>query len=239
MTLVLHTASVSDPGLVRTNNEDALYAGRRLIAVADGIGGLPAGEVASGMVIEALASLDGSTPEGGPAAALSRAVLTANQRIRGAAAADPARAGMGSTVTAVLLHGDDLTVVHVGDSRGYLLRQGTLRRLTRDDTYVQMLIDDGLLTAEQARTHPQRSLVTSAVQGMDVRPSTAMLTGAAGDRLLLCSDGLSDVVTDQAIARMLTMYADRQQCAEHLVKLAHHGGAPDNVSVVIADLVAI
>ena len=239
MTLVLRTASVSDPGLVRPNNEDARYTGRRLIAVADGMGGLPAGEVASALVIQALAPLDESTPESVPTAVLSRAILTANQRIREATAADPATAGMGSTVTAMLLCDDDLAMVHVGDSRGYLLRQGTLRQLTRDDTFVQMLVDDGVLTAEQARTHPQRSLVTSAVQGAGVLPSTGVLAGMAGDRLLLCSDGLSDVVTDQAIARVLATHTEREQCAEQLVKLAHQAGAPDNVTVVVADLVAV
>jgi PPM family protein phosphatase len=238
MSLILHTASVSDPGLVRPNNEDAVYVGRRLIAVADGIGGQPAGEVASGLVIQALAPLDQSAPDGEPMAALSRAILAANQHIRDAAAADPASDGMGSTVTAMLLCGDDLAMVHVGDSRGYLLRQGALHQLTRDDTFVQMLVDDGVLTAEQARVHPQRSLVTSAVQGLDVEPSTGVLPGAAGDRLLLCSDGLSDVVTDQAIAQALATYAEPQQCAEQLVKLAHQAGAPDNVTVVVADLVA-
>lgn len=238
MSLILRTAVVSDPGLVRPNNEDAAHAGRRLIAVADGIGGLPAGEVASDIVIQALAPLDESASESEPAVALSEALLAANRRIREAVAADPASDGMGSTVTAMLLCGDDLVLVHVGDSRGYLLRQGKLHQVTRDDTLVQMLVDNGVLTADQARTHPQRSLVTSAVQGADVAPSTGVVAGAAGDRLLLCSDGLSDVVTDGAIAQALATYVEPQECAQQLVKLAHQAGAPDNVTVVVADLVA-
>jgi protein phosphatase len=238
MSLILRTATVSDPGLVRPNNEDAAHAGRSLIAVADGIGGLPDGEVASDIVIQALAPLEALALESDPAATLSEAMLVANLRIRERVAADPTSEGMGSTVTAVLLCGDDLVMAHVGDSRGYLLRQGRLQQLTRDDTFVQMLVDDGLLTPDQARTHPQKSLVTRALQGGEVVPSTVVMAGAAGDRLLLCSDGLSDVVADDAIARALTMYAEPQECAQQLVKLAYQAGAPDNVTVVVADLVA-
>jgi protein phosphatase len=235
MTLILRTTGLSDPGLVRSNNEDAAYAGDRLIAVADGVGGLPAGEVASGIAIRVLAAVDG-TPVDDPAIALREAVGTANREIRAAAGADPASEGMGTTVTAALLTGDQLTVVHVGDSRGYLLRHAALRRLTRDDTFVQALVDQGVLTAEQARHHPQRSLVTQVVRGEELAPGLSSLTVEPGDRLLICSDGLSDVVPDPVIAQTLLGCQDREHCAEQLVKLAHQGGAPDNVTVVLADV---
>jgi protein phosphatase len=137
----------------------------------------------------------------------------------------------------MVLAGDELSVVHVGDSRGYLLRDGELSQVTRDDTLVQELIERGALTAEQAWHHPQRSLVTSALQGDDLTPDVGVLTGRVGDRLLLCSDGLSDVVTADAIRSALCLYGEPQECAEQLVKLAHRAGAPDNVTVVVADLV--
>jgi serine/threonine protein phosphatase PrpC len=235
MTLILRTTKLSDPGLVRSNNEDTAYAGDRLIVVADGVGGLPAGEVASEIAVRVLAALD-ATPVDDALAALRDAIGTANREIRAAAGADPASEGMGTTVTAALLTGDQLTVVHVGDSRCYLLRHGTLRRLTRDDTFVQALVDQGVLTPEQARQHPQRSLVTQVVRGEDLAPSLSTLTAEPDDRLLICSDGLSDVVPDPMIGQSLLTYHDRDQCAEQLVKLAHQGGAPDNITVVLADV---
>jgi len=238
MTLILRTAMVSDPGLVRDNNEDAAYAGERLVAVADGIGGLPAGEVASALVVRELAPLDRSPGDEPASAVLTRAIATANHRIRETADADPANDGMGTTVTAALLTGAELTVAHVGDSRGYLLRRTGLRQLTRDDTLVQALVDQGVLSPDEARRHPQRSLVTRALQGQDVAPTVMVLAVEAGDRLLLCSDGLSDVVDDHAIAQVLGSPADLRQRAEHLVKLAHQGGAPDNVTIVLADVLA-
>ncbi len=274
MTLIMRTTSATDPGLVRSNNEDAAYAGDWLVAVADGIGGLPAGEVASEIAIAALAPLDRpaagdpsatdpsatdpsstdpSAAAGPPAglstteveaelsaatveAELSTAVAEANRRIRLAAGDDPTSQGMGTTVTAVRLAGDQLVLAHVGDSRCYLLRDGRLHQLTRDDTFVQALVDEGVLTPEEARRHPQRSMVTRAVQGQDVAPAVATLPGEAGDRLLLCSDGLSDFVDDDTIGQALIGYADQQHCAEQLIKLAHQAGAPDNVTAVLADL---
>jgi protein phosphatase len=237
MSLILCSLAVSDPGLVRPNNEDVAFAGERLIAVADGMGGAPAGEVASEIVISTLAPVEGSEPDREPLAVLLDAIGTANHRIREAADADPAREGMGTTVTAVLLADRRLLVAHVGDSRGYLLRGAELRQLTRDDTFVQALVDQGGLTPDEARRHPQRSLVTRAVQGAPLQPATVALTAEPGDRLLVCSDGLSDVVADDALAQVLGTYPDRAQCAEQLVKLAHQAGAPDNVTLVVADVV--
>ncbi|MCX4468907.1 PP2C-family Ser/Thr phosphatase [Micromonospora sp. MW-13] len=238
MTLILRSAILNDVGLVRTNNEDSALAGDRLVAVADGMGGLPAGEVASEIVIRILDELNPPTTTEGAADALRSVVSTANRRIRAAISVDPAREGMGTTLTAGLLAGDVLVLAQVGDSRCYLLRNNELAQLTRDDTFVQSLVDQGALSPEQARHHPQRSLVTRAVQGVDAPPAVGTLTVFAGDRLLLCSDGLSDYVDDTSIAAALAMYGDRQQCGEQLVKLAHQAGAPDNVTVVVSDVTA-
>ena len=147
---------------------------------------------------------------------------------------------MGTTLTALLLArtGGCLALAHVGDSRAYLLRGGTMTQLTRDDTYVQGLVDNGVISAEEARRHPQRSLVTQAINGSEIAPTYALVTPLLGDRFLLCSDGLSDYVDDQKIADALASYPDLQQCVEQLVGLALDAGAPDNVSVVLADVVS-
>lgn len=238
MTLILRSAIRNDIGLVRNNNEDSALAGERLLAVADGMGGLPAGEVASEIVIRILDELTPPTTPTGAADALRAVVSAANQRIHAAIAADPAREGMGTTLTAALLADDTLVLAQVGDSRCYLLRDGELTLITRDDTFVQALIDQGVITPEQARHHPQRSLVTRAVQGAGIPPAIGTLTVTPGDRLLLCSDGLSDYVEHEAIASVLTQYGDRHICGEQLVKLAHQAGAPDNVTVVVSDVTA-
>jgi PPM family protein phosphatase len=244
MSLTLRTATASNPGLVRTNNEDSAYAGGRLLAVADGVGGMPAGELASDIVIRVLTPLGEAadtgeaTDDGEPLRALRNAIEEANRQIRAASEADPATEGMGTTVTALLLVGEQFALLHVGDSRAYLVRDGELRQITKDDTFVQSLVDQGLITKDEARNHPQRSLITRAVQGQHVAPTTRMLPIQAGDRYLLCSDGLSDVVADEAIGQTLQSYADRQQCVEQLVKLALQAGAPDNVTAVLADVLA-
>ncbi len=232
----LHAVMVSDLGLLRPNNEDAAFAGERLIAVADGIGGGPAGEVASRIAVRALAALE-TSPTPDVAEALSRAVEAANLEIRDAVLADPSSEGMGTTATAILFgSASEAAIVHIGDSRAYLFREGRLTRLTRDDTYVQSLVDDGLITAEQARHHPHKSLITASLQGRSFTASLKTLSPKASDRYLLCSDGLSDIVTDEAIAEVLRSGKDSQACADRLVKLALQAGAPDNVTVVVADL---
>jgi PPM family protein phosphatase len=238
MNLILNAATVTDVGLVRTNNEDCAHAGRRVFAVADGVGGLPAGELASAIVVRALAELEGETaPPDDPLALLRRSVESANRQIREAAAANPAHEGMATTVTALLLAGEQIALVHVGDSRCYRLREGELEQLTRDDTLVQELVEHGLLTAAQARAHPRRSLVTQAVQGdNDLSPTLLLLNPRPADRFLLCSDGLSDAVTDQGIASVLRTVTDPQECAERLVRLALTAGAADNVTVLVADV---
>jgi len=239
MSLIFRPAAISDVGLRRANNEDAAHASRRLLAVADGIGGLPAGEVASDLVIQALIEVDRDAPADlAPKRALTtlqKTVSAANRQIKKLAAADPAREGMGTTLSALLLAGDQAALVHVGDSRAYLLRSGTLTQLTRDDTLVQALVDAGELTPAEARRHPQRSLVMRALQGADVPVAGSLLPVRRGDRYLVCSDGLSDFVADDDIAPAL-LYPEPNTCAERLVKLAVQAGAPDNVTVVVADV---
>lgn len=237
MRLVLRAVAVTDIGLGRTNNEDSAHSGQRLAAVADGIGGMPAGELASDLVIRALAPLDNpATEPDDPEAVLRDAVASANQTIRDISDSDQASDGMGTTVTALLLAREQITMLHVGDSRGYLFHDGALSQLTKDDTYVQTLVDQGLITATEARNHPRRSVVMQAVQGLEYEPTVTRRPAEIGDRYLLCSDGLSDVVDEGAIAAALSDEPDTAACARLLVSLALDAGAPDNVTVIVADV---
>jgi protein phosphatase len=239
MTLILRSATATDLGMVRANNEDSAFAGRRLAVVADGIGGAPAGEAASDIMISAVQPLDTVATLDDPAQQLRAALTEANQRILKAIEEHPAQEGMGTTVTMMLLHEQMVTMLHVGDSRGYLLRGQQLHQVTKDDTLVQSLVDQGLLEQSEARHHPQRSIITQAVQGLDVDPTRYVFPTEVGDRFLLCSDGLSDIVTDDTIGRTMLTYPEPQECAEQLIRLALRAGAPDNVTVVIADVMEV
>ncbi|MEU7848212.1 protein phosphatase 2C domain-containing protein [Micromonospora parva] len=239
MTLKLRSVGTSDRGLIRSGNQDALHAGTWLVAVADGMGGMAAGDLASALTIDAVAPLDVETPEDALVAALEGGIALATSRIRQAVAEDPERQGMGTTLTALLFArtGSCLALAHVGDSRAYLFREGVLKQVTRDDTFVQMLVDQGVITADQASSHPRRAVVTQALQGDEVSPSYATMVPRAGDRWLLCSDGLSNVVRPDTLTEVLGGYPDRDACAGKLIDLALHAGAPDNVTVVVADVV--
>ena len=236
MTLAVRAVAATDQGLVRSNNEDAVFVGNRLFVVADGMGGLPAGELASDILVQTLAPVDERPDSGEPLQELIEALETANERIEAAVADDGARDGMGTTVTALLLAGDRVAALNVGDSRCYLSRDGELTQLTRDDTYVQALVDQGVLTPDDARRHPQRALVTQAVQGGPFRPAGRMVPIRPGDRFLLCSDGLSDYVDDGVIAATLRDVTDRKECATELIHRTLEAGAPDNVTVIVADV---
>lgn len=237
MTLSLRYAARSDVGLLRQGNEDSMYAGPRLIAVADGMGGHAAGEVASRVVIEAVAALDADPPGGDLGTALKAAVDTANGYLRDMVAADNSLEGMGTTLTALLWVRDQLALAHVGDSRAYLWRDGSLELVTHDHTLVQNLIDEGRLTPEEASTHPQRSWITRALDGRaDVEPDVSMREPRSGDRYLICSDGLSSYVSEETIAEALAI-DDRQRSCDHLVDLALRAGGPDNITCIVADLV--
>lgn len=236
MTLVLRYAARSDRGLVRANNEDSVYAGARLLALADGMGGHAAGEVASQLVIAALAHLDDDEPGGDLLGKLEAAVRAGNSAIAAQVEAEPDLEGMGTTLTAILFEGNRIGLVHIGDSRGYLLRDGELTQITKDDTFVQTLVDEGRITREEAHSHPQRSLIMRALTGHEVEPTLTMREARAGDRYLLCSDGLSDPVSDETILEALQI-PDVAECAYRLIELALRGGGPDNVTVVVADVV--
>ncbi|GAB4101285.1 protein phosphatase 2C domain-containing protein [Micromonospora taraxaci] len=238
MTLKLRSVGTSDRGLIRSGNQDALHAGTWLVAVADGMGGMAAGDLASALTIDAVAPLDVETPEDALVAALEGAIALATSRIRQAVAEDPERQGMGTTLTALLFArtGSCLALAHVGDSRAYLFREGVLKQVTRDDTFVQMLVDQGVITPDQASSHPRRAVVTQALQGDEVSPSYATMVPRAGDRWLLCSDGLSNVVRPDTLTEVLSGYPDRSECVGKLIDLALHAGAPDNVTVAVADV---
>src|SRR3954453_20473002 len=237
--LALECAARNDIGR-RKNNEDAVYVSSRLIAVADGVGGAAAGEVASQRIVDSLALLDKSRLEIPLDAALENAIAWGNESIGFIASTRPQLAGMSTTLTAVALSNDGTYVVaNIGDSRTYLLRAGELTQLSRDDSLVQDLIDAGHLTPEQARRHPARNVVMHALDGdPERRPSTQLIPARMGDRLLLCSDGLSDTIEHGGLHEILTTLTARSACADHLVHLALEQGARDNVSAIVADVVA-
>jgi protein phosphatase len=236
MSLTLRYAAQSDRGLIRDGNQDSVFAGPRLLAVADGMGGMAAGDVASNIVIGTLAPLDDDIPGSDLIDKLRGAVAAANQRLRDTVDANPQMEGMGTTLTALLFSGSRFGVVHVGDSRAYLLRDSQLAQVTKDDSYVQMLVDEGRITPEEATSHPQRSLLTRALDGRDVEPEFSVREARPGDRYLLCSDGLYSMVSFETIADAMVTLPDPQQCVERLVQLALRGGGTDNVTVVIADV---
>ena len=238
MTLTLRYAAQSDRGLIRDGNQDSVYAGPRLLAVADGMGGMAAGDVASNIVIAAMAPLDEDVPGDALVDALRHAVGTANQTLRDTVDANPNLEGMGTTLTAVLFSGSKIGMVHIGDSRAYMVRQGEFAQITKDDTYVQMLVDQGLIRPEEAAGHPRRAVVTQALQGEPVSPSYVIVEPEPGDRWLLCSDGLTTVVTADRIESEMLAHPDPQTCADRLLDLALQGGGPDNITVIVADLVA-
>ena len=238
MTLVLRYAARSDRGLVRSSNQDSVYAGPRLLALADGMGGHAAGEVASKVVIASLAPLDDDEPGDDLLAQLREAVGHGNGAIAELVSQDPDLDGMGTTLTAVLFSGSRLGLVHVGDSRAYLYRGGVFSQITRDDSFVNELLEQGRITPEEAAVHPQRSLLLKALTGHEVEPTLTVREARAGDRYLICSDGLSGMVSDETLADAIQI-RDPQDCADRMIELALKGGGTDNVTVIIADVVDV
>ena len=235
--LMMRSAVVSEVGL-RENNEDAVFASPRLAAVADGVGGAIAGEVASRLAIDKIRGLDKRRLERSLPQELSDVVADANAAIEFVISYDPELAGMGTTLTAVAVSNEgEYVVANVGDSRTYLLRDARLRRLTRDQSLVQMLIDSGALSEEDARRHPQRSVVLEALDGvMRPLPPVQRTEALLGDRLLLCSDGVSDYVTDRELAQAL-LIKDAEVAAHEVARRALGHGSQDNVTAVVADVV--
>lgn len=235
--LMLQPAVLSDVGL-RGNNEDAAFASSRLLAVADGVGGAAAGEQASNLAILKMVSLDNRRLVKALEVELSEAVADANDLISLATLHEPAHAGMATTLTAVAMANDGrYLIANVGDSRTYLLREGELSQLTRDDSLVQELIDQGALSESEARGHPQRSVVLRALDGGRQRPVVLRTVEARlGDRLLLCSDGVTDYLTDAQVAEFVAL-ADATDAVGRLIAAALEHGSRDNVTAVIADVV--
>lgn len=240
MALALRYAARSDIGLLREGNEDSGYAGPRLLVLADGMGGHAAGEVASSVAVAMLASLDDDSPGPDILDRLSSAVQDANNHLRDMVLGDPDLEGMGTTLTALLRAGSRFGLVHVGDSRCYLLRGDQLQQITKDHTFVQTLVDDGRITAEEASHHPQRNVIVRALDGReDVELDLSIREARAGDRYLLCSDGLSDVLSDETLCDTLSGADSPDRAAEQLVELALRGGGPDNVTAIVADVVDV
>ena len=235
MTHHLAYAARSDRGLIRSSNQDSVYAGNSLLVVADGMGGHAAGDMASRLVVAAFVPLDSRDSGGDLLRALAKATRQGNAAIAEVVHDNPELDGMGTTVTALLFDGGRLGMAHVGDSRAYLYRDGVLHQLTHDDTFVQSLIDDGRITQDEAAHHPQRSLLLRALNGTDVDPSLTIREVTAGDRYLICSDGLPGVVSAEAIADALAN-PDPGASADALIQLALVGGGPDNITVIVADV---
>lgn len=239
MALSFHYAARSDVGLVRKDNQDSGYAGPHLLVVADGMGGHAGGDIASATVITELVEIDHDSLTAAEASSqLGRAITRANHEIAKTFADNPELEGMGTTVTAIMRARNKLILAHIGDSRAYLLREGRLSQVTKDHSFVQTLIDEGRITEEEASTHPQRSVVTRVLTGDDGdEPDLGAREARAGDRYLLCSDGLSGFVAIDTIEEILTAGTPPGRAADDLVSLALRAGAPDNVTVVVADVV--
>ncbi|MEU1877600.1 Stp1/IreP family PP2C-type Ser/Thr phosphatase [Streptosporangium sp. NPDC020072] len=240
MTIALRYAARSDVGLLREGNEDSAYASGRLLAVADGMGGHAHGEVASSVAIAAMSSLDEDTQGVDLLGAIEAAVRDANRRLHQMVGGDPSLKGMGTTLTAMLWSGTRVALVHVGDSRAYLLRSGELYQITHDHTLVQSLVDDGRITQEEAATHPQRSILLRALDGSgEVEPDLSLREAQIGDRYLLCSDGLSGVVSAETLHQALSTIDDPEAAVRALIDLANRGGGPDNITCVLADVLDV
>ena len=225
----------SDVGCVRSHNEDCYLVQSPLFCVCDGMGGHAAGEVASSIAVETIAKM---APKTADPAILGAAIEAANAAIIEAAQNGLGKPGMGCTATAAYIEGTTLAIAHVGDSRAYLLHEGTLIRVTRDHSYVEELVEAGEITADEARVHPNRSVITRAL-GSDplMYADHFQLNIEEGDRLILCSDGLSSMISDGDIERIATMSSTAQICTDNLVDAALAAGGSDNVTVVVADVV--
>ncbi len=238
MSFTVHAFGDTNKGLFREINEDNLMVGRTVFAVADGMGGHAAGEVASAAAIGPLQAIDGTEFRDPTAAteALADAVREANHLVIEKATADPDLRGMGTTLTTVMVRGRRLHLAHVGDSRAYLLRSGMLEMLTEDHTLVNELVKDGRLTEEQAATHPQRSVITRAIgveSAIEVDVMAQPLELMPGDQILLCSDGLTGPVSEALIAEILQTESDGNIACQRLIDAANAGGGPDNITCVL------
>ena len=229
---------------MRDSNEDSYWVGDCTVVVADGVGGAVGGELASQTLVDTFAELDLGEGAGDPYDALAEAVDRSSAAILRQVEADPGLKGMGTTATAMMCSGRRIVFAQVGDSRAYYLDtrsredpgRTVLRQVTRDDSFVQFLVDSGVIDADEARAHPQRNVILKAVSGQKIAPSFSTYAPVVGDRYLLCSDGLSDYVDEPAIGAALAE-PDRGAAADRLIELALAAGAPDNVTAVVVDIV--
>ncbi len=227
--------SRSDVGLVRGHNEDSFLVQAPLFAVCDGMGGHAAGEVASSIAVSTIAE---KAPAGADDVLLGVAVEAANTAVMLGAEQGVGKPGMGCTASCCLIEEGKMAIAHVGDSRIYLLRHGSLVRVTHDHSYVEELVDSGQITADEARTHPSRSIITRALgSDPDMYADHFSLEVSNGDRVILCSDGLSSMIADSEIEALAVSSATPQQAADNLVAAALTAGGLDNVTVVVVDVV--
>jgi protein phosphatase len=231
-------ATGSDRGPVRERNEDAAYADARVLALADGVGGHPGGDLASAAMVRGFAQIDFTLEGWDGTDHLRAAAFRGEDAIAEQVALRPELDGMATTLTAVLLQRDHRVVLlHAGDSRGYLFRDRRLYQLSKDDTLVQSLVETGAVSPEAARFHPQRNIVTRALTGRGTRFSLASWIVRPGDLLLLCSDGLSDTLSDDVIAEVVSSSSNTDECAQRLIGQALSSGARDNVTCIVAHVV--
>ncbi len=227
----------SETGRVREHNEDAGFAGPYLLCVADGVGGQAAGEIAAATATYVVSARSLAHPGHEPARLLRAAAREAHEQLTAGVAADPRRTGMATTLTAVLTDGARTVLAHVGDSRAYRWRDGEITQLSHDHTLVQSMVDEGRITPAEAAASPYRNVVLRAVDAEHrVEPDLVVLDLRPGDRLLLCSDGVSDVLSSAALAMLLGLES-RSTASERIVRAALDGGSRDNVTVVVADVV--
>jgi protein phosphatase len=237
MALSLRIASHSETGLVRKNNQDSGYASPQLLAVADGMGGAAAGDLASAVAIDSIRRIDKPIAGEQMLEALSGAIHRANDRIADLVEADLSLDGMGTTVTGAMFDGSQIGLAHIGDSRAYLLRGGHLEQLTHDHSWVQSLVDEGKIDSGEAAVHPHRSLLLKVLNGQPANdPDLTMVPVSAGDRLLFCSDGLCGLVEDPVIEGLLKT-PDPKEALHCLVQEARTEGGIDNITVIVADVV--
>lgn len=249
MTLTWTFRAHSEIGLVRKNNQDSGFVGRRLLLVADGMGGAAAGDLASAVAVDSIKEIDNDpqTPDSqpdetanaspsNPQSLLNNAILHANRRIADLVSADFTLEGMGTTVTAALLERDQLTLAHIGDSRAYLWRDRALEQLTHDHSWVQSLIDDGKISEAEAAVHPHRSLLLKVLNGHPAsEPDVTTLDLQAGDRLLFCSDGLCGFVDDDVLAAHLSL-PDLNAVLAAMIESAHEAGGMDNITIILVEV---
>jgi PPM family protein phosphatase len=240
MTLTVRWAAKTDVGKARDRNEDSYYGGEHVFAVADGLGGHNAGDVASRIAIEPMKALDGRITGEKPeriAEMLAESVSDANRAVFKRAQQDAKVRGMGTTLTAVAVVDGSVHLAHVGDSRCYLIRDGAMTQLSSDHTLVARMVQEGKLTPEQAEVHPQRSILTRALGAeSEVEVDSLQIELIPGDRLLLCSDGLSSVIGDDAIRTVLSDATDLDAGCKRLIAEANAHGGPDNITVIVVEV---